>query len=76
MILPPFLLPLGDILPTVSLPLGDILPTFSLRYPLRLLLNLGIGFYGYGSHVVLCGSLEQVNVAIRSSFGFVYIRWL
>ena len=45
-------------------PLGDIFVY---------ILNLRIGLFVYGFHVVHCGSLEQVNIAITSSFGFVYI---
>ena len=44
---------------------------FNLKRPI---LNLMIGLYLYGFHVVHCGSLEQVNIVIMFSFGFVYIK--
>ena len=37
-------------------------------------LNLRIGLRVYGFQVVHCGSLEQANIAIMFSFGFVYIK--
>ena len=46
-------------------PLGDIFVY---------ILNLRIGLCVYGFHVEHCGSLEQVNVAIMFSFGFLYIK--
>ena len=46
-------------------PLGDIFVY---------ILNLRIGLFVYGFHVVHCGSLEQVNIAIMFSFRFVYIK--
>ena len=38
------------------------------------ILSIRIGLCVYDFHVVHCGSLEQVNIAITSSFGFVYIK--
>ena len=38
------------------------------------ILSIRIGLCVYDFHVVHCGSLEQVYIAITSSFGFVYIK--
>ena len=38
------------------------------------ILNPRIGLCVFGFHIVHCGPLEQVNIAIMFSFRFVYIK--